>query len=606
VKRAGETRKTAFVVPLDAVKQPNVAQKTDAPAPAPSASGPSSWSELRASLARLQIRLIDAQAYLQRGLSFAPMIETRPELEEAVAKWIGGDRSSMKATIAALAGDGPRALATLVELAEQQLAAFPKGQDFSALKGALAKEIFAHLAEHPAADRRAAFHSSLAATRSLSIGLTRDALYPGLRMGLVGTNSFTNEPGFPVLVREAQLKGGAAIGVGGAIFDLGSMGAELIISVDANVHIREVIQLFTAILLAVDAKCEREGLDDRQRAGEVLSWLTRGPNAETTSALKKLELPPVLLASVDDHLGAFAQKLAGKTLEAHPIPVDLWCRGEDAPARVRHLTQLALEGRIVAVTADLADPALVERVESLLAVHHSRAQVIHLSNALDYIPDVGKTLNNLGGISRTENAQLTTSAGNVLRNSVYQAMPDHHYLVDTLGTLEKPKLHAAKEWLGETRNARFLSQMIWQTGPHIRQLLDWTRAAFGIEQEPKVSPQDPAEYRQILGELLAKSFREPKFARQRLETVLQDSGRWDAYRDALGGEATPIRLPIADSIEELGTVADRFDAEFWAIPGKKERFLQAHLGDIELPKDRLAEARSFEDLRELLQNLARS
>lgn len=567
-----------------------------------------SWSDLRATLAQLQVRLIDAQTYLQQGLALTRLVETRPELEEAVAKWLGGDLASLPGAIAGFAAEGPRSLAAVVETIEAQRAAFPAGHDFSALESAVSKAIFGALAAPAESDRRAAFQSSLAASKSLSIGLTRDALYPGLRMGIVGSNSFTNEPGFPKLVREAELKGGAAVGVGGAIFDLGSMGAELIVSVDANPHIKDTIHLFTAILLSVDEKATAQGWNDRQRADEVLAWLTRGPNAETSEAMEKLGLPPGLLASMDQHLGAFTQKLAGRTAEAFPIPQDLWCRGEDAPARVRHLTNLALEGRIVAVTADLADPALAARIQSLLEAHETRAQVVHLSNALDYIPDVQGVLENLGKLSQNDHAQLTTSAGSFLRNAVNVAKPDHGYLVDVLGTLQAPKVHRAKEWLGETRNAKNLGEMVWQTGPHVRQLLDWTRSAFAINEEPRSLPQNPADYRAVLSGLLDGAFGNPKWAQGRLHTVLQDSGRWDAYVEVAGGEVTPRhQLPVAKNAEELDRVADRFDAEFWAAPGHKERFLSAQLGPLAnvISEGELAASRSFEDLRELMSKTIR-
>jgi len=402
-------------------------------------------------------------------LSLARLVETRPELEEAVALWLGGDTSTLNATIEKLAREGPHALSLLVDIVTAQIAAYPDRSAFEPLQQQVAEAVLRALAAPKSAiDHRAAMQSALAASRTLGAGLTKDALYPGLRMGIVGSNAFTNEPGFPKLVAKAKVDGGAAIGVGGAIFDLGSTGSDLIISVDANPFIRETIHLFTAILLAVDKK--------GGGADEVLAWLERGPNAETTEAMRALGVPDSLLERLDEHLTAFSMKLKGYSVEAHPIPIDLWCRGEKRNERIAHLTRLALEGRILAVTADLADPTLSDRIDRLLAAHNTKAQVVHLSNTLDYVRDVAGVLKNMGAFARNPSAIVSTCVGINFRNAVHEAMPDDYYLVDELGTLMEPKIHPAKDWLGDTMKARALHEMVHQTGPHLRQLDEYERS----------------------------------------------------------------------------------------------------------------------------------
>jgi hypothetical protein len=189
---------------------------------------------------------------------------------------------------------------------------------------------------------------------------------------------------------------------------------------------------------------------------------------------------------------------------------------------------------------------------------------------------------------------------------VLTTLPDDYYLANELGTLEKPKINRADDWLGDTKKARAFHQMIWQTQPHIRQLIEYARSAFELGG-PAETPRDTAEYQQLIASMIAQGFKDPKWAATRLVIELEQSGRWDAYRTALGGAEPALgAFPPPRSLAEISVLALRYDAEFWAVDGNKEKYLAAHLGweRIDQLGARISACRGFEDLVELERTLA--
>lgn len=453
---------------------------------------------LKAELARLQVRLIDAQAYVQRGLAQAPLSNTSPELEEGVlsllrdaARGITPEDRAIAALIDAAAG--PRELSQLVSIFEAQVASLaPEAPDPAAFS-ARATSILDRLAARAlrtfsgaaAPDHRAAFASMLAASDVLSCGFSAAAIYPANRDHYGAANSFTNESGFPKLTARIDAKGGAAVGVGGVMFDLGSLGSELIVCVDANPKIRDIIHTFTAILLAVDARATANGWDDDRRAREVLLRLSRGKSDETRAELEALGLPARVRDSLDDQLEAFKAKLDGTSVEFAPVPHDLWCRGDRAAPRIAHLTRLALEGRIVALTADLADPHAVDRINALLAAHQTRAKIVHFSNTLDYVADIRGTVRAFGALDMRDDAMWTTCA-NLLRDAGARGGPAAQQLAGELGTLHDPAINRAKDWLGAGKKGERLHALAWNDQRQRQILAGYLFGAHGVRDTGEV------------------------------------------------------------------------------------------------------------------------
>ncbi len=582
------------------------------------------YGALRLELSRRQLRLIDAQRYVRQALGTSPLLETDVALEEAASALMRGALGEEPLHDARLAAIVRHALARdesglskLIDVIESQRVGFRNeveraGRDVAGFNRAL-DGILDQLAEQAlrslgqragSSDRAAAMRSILAAGRTLGCGFSTTALYLSFHYDYDLANGFTNEPGLPELVKKVDATGGAIVGVGGAIFDIGSTGSDLIVSVDASPLIADCIHVFTAILLAVDALVEKTGWDDERRAQEVQLRLTRGAHPETIAELERLGLPGRLRDALPSLLDALANKLAGKTQEANPIPQDLWCRSDRQGERVLHLTRLALEGRIVALTADLADPRISDRVNALLRAHGTVAKVVHFSNALDYIADIRGACRAFGGLALHPDAVLTTAVGAQLRDPVEAAEPDGAGILAQLGSSHRPAQNPAARWLGEGKLGDLLHQVAWETTRHVRDLVTWSAKLLMVNGDAP-TPTSIEEYRALIDRMVAEAFADPARANEKLLMRLRNLGRLAAY--ALADDRPPLsgmdyRLPR--SFAELAPIADQIDAEFWSKPGRKERFLTETLArhGIEAKMDlteRAKSCRSYEDLRDL-------
>jgi hypothetical protein len=526
----------------------------------------------------------------------------------AAAKGEALDDGVLQSLVSHALDRGPEWLSKLTEIVDAQRASFGLAQDDARLGrilDRLASAAFTGLRDLPRPDRRAAMQSMLAAGDTLGLGFSTSALYLNFHFEYERANGFTNESGLPDLIGKIDATGGAAVGVGGAIFDIGSTGSDMIVSVDASSLIADCIHTFTAILLAVDELAQRRHWDDEHRADEVRLRLTRGSHPETIAELERMGLPGRLRDSLPKILDALAKKLAGETNEAKPIPQDLWCRSDRQAERVAHLTRLALEGRIVALTADLADPRVGERVNALLRAHGTTAKVVHFSNALDYIADIRGACRNFGAIDLHPDAVLTTSCSWILKEPLQIAQPDGYTLVDMLGTSEKPKSNAASAWLGPNKLGDLLHQAAWDTPQRRRDLVQWTKNLLMLNDD-YAEPLTVEQYKETVDRMVHDAFAHPAAARDKLNLRLFNLGRMAAYELVEPSPLEGIHFALPKSFADLVPVADQIDAQFWSRGDRKVRFLHALLekngidprtiGDL---KQRAAVCRTYDDLRDL-------
>jgi hypothetical protein len=264
----------------------------------------------------------------------------------------------------------------------------------------------------------------------------------------------SNEPGLePCLtaLRAAGFPaGGAAIGVSGSILDVASkLRSDLVISLDANPRLADTLGVVTAILLAVDDLARRQGLSDRKRA-EAIAWrlspatLASDARHQIISELRAAGWPQGRAADLPRLLTMIGQSFwSPKAWGA----ASFWYNSADAGARVRHLTELAKAGRILAVTADLGQASFIDRVNSLLLEHQSSMAVFNLSNAPDYIPDVYGALRNLGALRRRADAKVVSSAYRLRPTPVLDSLTVQ--LCAALGTIENPGVADAKTLFGD-------------------------------------------------------------------------------------------------------------------------------------------------------------
>lgn len=468
--------------------EPNV--KGGDPVPeAPLAPAAQALSALKLELARRQLELVPAQAYAQKAIAKAPRVKTDPRLELAIdAAFREADPEAAKRLLEdAHARGGAQALGLAVSIFEAQAGAWFE-QDpgvVEAILGAVAAHALDLLAkEPPATDHRAALASMVAANRALGCGRSLYSTYSPIDRGVASCDAFTNEPGFPDLADQLDVEGGAVVGVSGAILELGARGADLVVSVDANPAIPRMMLLFSALLLAADRTAQAEGLNADQQAELFSSFIEGGASPETLEQLRDIGYPAELLDEVNEQLDALKAMLERGAVRGWKMPKAVWCKGPNAGEHIRHLTQLALQGRIVAVSADLADEEVVSRINRVLSLHDLSAKVIHFSNALDYIPNVRGTFRNFERIDRTDSAVITTTA-----YFVRQAGERRHdtELTNALGTLEEPAALPASDWFGE--RADRLHELLWSDPTHRQQLTRDTYRRMG-----KAMPETPADY----------------------------------------------------------------------------------------------------------------
>ena len=446
-------------------------------------------SQLELALARHQLSLVPAQAYVKQAIETTPRTRTDEKLELAVDELFRGQdtAAATKLVERTFADGGAAGIAQALAIFDAQAVAWHGSSpvETEALLTAVANRALELLAEHPPkTDHAAALDSIVAANEALACGQSVYATYSAIGSGVTSADAFSNEPGFPKLCDTLDVRGGAVVGVSGALMELGARGADLVLSVDANPHIPGLMLLYTGVLLAADAQAQAEGLSPDEQAARVLEMLSRGPHAETTEALRSIGYPESNLSDVDAQLGALKSALSGGSIRGWKLPDTLWCRGPNATEHVRHLTKLALEGRIVSVSADLADEEVVSRVNRVLELHDLPAKVFHFSNALDYIPNVKGTFDNFGRVRRTDDARITTTAYFVRSAGERQKRAD---LTGQLGTLDEPAALDAGAWFSGLGSE--LHDVLWSDASHRSGLVTGTFRRIG-----KPAPEVPSDY----------------------------------------------------------------------------------------------------------------
>ncbi len=405
---------------------------------------------------------------------------------------------------------------------------------------------------------------------------------------------FTNEPGLDATLQKLTIKGGAAVGVSGSIFDVASRTkADLIVSVDANPDIADTIAVYTAILLAVDDQAKAHGWSDKQRAEEVFARLDAGQDPARSAALvRELEATP-LPASVKLRLPAMLrqwhQRLAGKDALSEAIapaggftpPITgpdsvraLWCRGPDSVERVAHLSKLAREGRIFTITGDLADPRLPARVTSLVETLGARVSSLNFSNIIDYVPSIDVLARAWRTLPFRKDAVLICSA-----NHQNEALRDNPELAAKIGSFKAPAASSAQAWLGPGGVAERWSPLAWKTFGF--QTSIWSPAFEAVSGMPFYfvredgGPQNPKELEALITTWIGRSFGTPEAAQRRMQYFFEHQDWWPLYEALLGAEALAERsLPVVAGPGALAAAAERFDRTLWSDPADKVRVVR--------------------------------
>jgi len=563
-----------------------------APASVASPTAGQDFEALKLNLARMQLRLVDAQRYVSRSLSTSSLSATRPELEEAVARALkrcltatADAEVEAAALVDRVAGrEGVAGLALLTDIFEAQVAGLryelqgepdqaPHETRLAGLLDRVARASLTHLAQaDPAPDATRAMQSMLAANRALSPGDSATALYTlGSRYDK-HFHPYTNEKGLPRLAQQLDVRGGAAVGVSGAILDIGALGADLVISLDSDPDVQDAMVAFTGVLLLVDQHCREQGWDDQRRCTEVQRRLRYPSKAserrQLIGELRSLGLPPEL----EQRLPALMEAMWRALVDA---PDGIWSEADDAAPRIRHLTRLALEGRIVCLTGDLADPAVVDRVNTLLDLHASQAKVLHLSNALDYIPDIAGVCRNFQRLHRDDAASVSTSTW-FLSPGWGRRGDAPPTAAEAMGSFDNPAALPASEWLKPGGLGDQLHQEAWQKKGHPEKLWQQTvsRVNCGVlDLNPHQAPEGFGEYQRQLDEICDRIFGDPGLAQQRLRAAIRGGSLAPGYEMALPpGGLDKIEVPTPTSFEELPRQAARFEARFWT-PERKQRCL---------------------------------
>lgn len=384
---------------------------------------------------------------------------------------------------------------------------------------------------------------------------------------------FTNEPGLDATLQKLTIKGGAAVGVSGSIFDVASRTkADLIVSVDANPDIADTIAVYTAILLAVDDLAKAHGWTDQRRAEEVFARLDAGHDPARSAALiRELDATP-LPASVKLRLPAMLrqwhQRLAGTEVPA------LWCRGPDCVERVAHLSKLAREGRIFTITGDLADPRLPARVSSLVETLGSRVSSLNFSNIIDYVPSIDVLARAWRTLPFGKDAVLISSA-----NHQNEALREHPELAAKIGTFKAPAASSARAWLGPRGVAERWAPLAWKTFGF--QTSIWSPAFEAVSGIPfyfvreERGPRNPKELEALIGDWVGRSFGTPEAAQRRMQSYFERQGWWPLYEALLGADALAERsLPVVAGPGALAAAAERFDRTLWSDPADKVRVVR--------------------------------
>lgn len=401
------------------------------------------------------------------------------------------------------------------------------------------------------------------------------ALYSLATVPLAGNyDPFTNEPGLDATLKKVTVRGGAAVGVSGSIFDVASRTkADLIVSVDANPDIASTISVFTAILLLVDERAQQKGWSDKKRAEEVFARLDAGRDpARTASLIRELESTP-LPESVKLRLPAMIRRWDDK-LTGKDAVQPLWCRGPDAPERIAHLSKLAREGRIFAITGDLADPRLPARVGSLVETFGAQVSSLNFSNIIDYVPSIDVLAQSWRTLPFQEDAVLISSASHQR-----QAQRDNPELAPMIGTFSAPAATPAVAWLEPGGVAERWAPLAWETFGFQTSIWAPTFEAvagipFYFVREEKI-PSNPAQLDELTNAWMQRTYGTPEAAQRRMQAYFERQGWWPLYEALLGADALAERaLPVAAGPGSLAAEAARFDRALWSDPADKVRVVR--------------------------------
>jgi hypothetical protein len=523
-------------------------------------------------LARKQLRLVDAQTYLSRSLATAPLVSTQQGVERAASEALVGladgravDAGALVAGVHAQGGDAAVALLPdALRAHAKAIAADQPGFEATDVIAQVEAAIFTVLAKTDATpDRRRALASMIAASNTLDGARAPETwMYDAL-------HNYTNERGLPATLAKVAKDDGAAIGVSGALFDVAAArGAGLVVLTDVMPPLKDWFLLTAAVLLVVDELADKNGWDPARRAAEVRRRLTDPPypqqragepsayqqHGEHVRAHQKAVVAELAAFGVDNDSLVRMKLALAQGARAQP-PAGCWL---DNPEAVQHLTRLALEGRIVATTTDLADPALAGRLQALLAAHGKQVGTLHLSNALDYTPGTAPIVETMAALPRTP-------------GSIFIACTDGGYGFEFLGGFADPKAQPFDAFLGADGVGAQIDRIRFARGDGVRL---WNSLVRELGGKPSgEAPRTFAEYVKRKQELFVELLGSPEDLAKALDARLLRNVRFAeniVSREAL--EAA--RPPLPTSIEELEQSPARFDAKLWTL--ERRRDLIAH------------------------------
>lgn len=608
--RGGATSETAST-PEAASPAPVSSSSALETAPAPPSSPAAA---LAARLASLQLRLVDARTYLSRAFDAAPLVATSSVVEEAAARSARAVAGGADPTRAAhdlvgevLAQGGLTALAALPGALESHVRAVAAdlGQPTfgASLLDAAARAALARLPQETrsgSVDRGAAMRSMIAAAATLDGQQTAGSVYVSagdLTYG-VAFDCWTNESGLGAALEGVAPRGGAAVGVSGALLDVAAATrADFVLSTDSNPEIKDFFLLAAAVLLVVDAKGDAEGWDASRRASEVRARLC--PSPQRFTATPDDGVPTRTIVAEVEALG-----WPPEARTRLPALVDAvragdggnWTKSDEG---IAHLTGLACEGRIVATTTDLADPGLAGRLDAVLAAHGTTVSAFHVSNAFDYIVDAEVVLAGFRALPRRADALVTSSS---------------EWVHSDIGTFEAPRVAGAEEWLAPER-AQALVARRFTTTPRIQGSRSpaeatWKNAmgAVGGNDAPAMPglelPTDLASFRDAAARYAEWFFGDDGRARAR---VVELATQGVSFLQGPAVTAMKTRTPPHSLAEARRAAAELFQQVF--TPDVRRAIATASMrergGDPAVLDDtRVIGARSLDEIRAVVRDCA--
>ncbi len=408
-------------------------------------------------------------------------------------------------------------------------------------------------------------------------------------------DAFGNEPGLPRCLARLPVAAGAVVGVSGALLDVAAIrSAPSVISIDVNPEIGQALLYLSAVLLVADASTRARGWSSERQAQEVRDRLSGkvGPVA-LLKELSSLRIEPWILEMLRPL--CYPVQRAFCALQGDRLT---WCTGAGAPERVRHLTALALSGRILAITSELSSSRAVAVANA--AAHDQGVPIdhVHLSNSFEYTPRVAETCAVLAELDLAPDASLTVSARHFRRAAKVEIKASYRGTIKSLGTFDRPRAHRARAFLAK---GQALEDDFWAIEGCRRH---WFRFAL-LTMNPDLAEQAPVhETPQQLAATCESAFQvRARTRRGWVRSELERLGRWTVYRELIGPtalSALPIPLPKHPNAV-MSSVYD-FDRLFWTMRRKRKQLLRllAKLGVPEsvVPnlKERLAICRSWNDL----------